>query len=183
VNRSDDPRVVIVVGSIPERDEYLVREFYDRYRRPLIANALRAAGDQDRAKNVAGEEVAARTVRRGGIVRRASCAMAVLRGRVFRRRRPTARGGKHTEVPMEREDWPRVSDELDRALQGWQVAEAIRGLTREHRAVIGELFYRRHTVAEAALELGVPQATVTTRSFYALRALRDALEERGVTER
>ena len=30
--------------------------------------------------------------------------------------------------------------------------------------------------------LGIPPGTVKSRCFYALRALRDALEERGVTE-
>jgi RNA polymerase sigma-70 factor (ECF subfamily) len=67
-------------------------------------------------------------------------------------------------------------------LQGWQVAEAMRALSSDHRAVIGELFYRRRTIAETAKVLGVPPGTVKSRSFYALRALRDALEERGVTE-
>jgi RNA polymerase sigma-70 factor (ECF subfamily) len=67
-------------------------------------------------------------------------------------------------------------------LQSWQIAEAMRALSKEHRAVIGELFFRRRTVAEAAVVLGVPPGTVKSRSFYALRALRDALEERGVTE-
>jgi RNA polymerase sigma-70 factor (ECF subfamily) len=47
--------------------------------------------------------------------------------------------------------------------------------------VIIELFYRRRTVAEAAAVLGVPAGTVKSRSYYALHALRAALEERGVT--
>jgi RNA polymerase sigma-70 factor (ECF subfamily) len=58
----------------------------------------------------------------------------------------------------------------------------MRALSADHRAVIGELFYHRRTIAETAKTLGVPPGTVKSRSFYALRALRDALEERGVTE-
>ena len=88
-----------------------------------------------------------------------------------------------TEVPLpERHDVPMAGDEFDRVLQGWQIADAMRGLSADHRAVIVELFYRRRTVAEAATVLGVPAGTVKSRSFYALRALRDALAERGVTE-
>jgi RNA polymerase sigma-70 factor (ECF subfamily) len=58
----------------------------------------------------------------------------------------------------------------------------MRALSADHRAVIGELFFTRRTIAETAQVLGVPPGTVKSRSFYALRALRDALEERGVTE-
>jgi RNA polymerase sigma-70 factor (ECF subfamily) len=36
-------------------------------------------------------------------------------------------------------------------------------------------------VNEAAVTLGIPPGTVKSRVFYALRALRLALEERGVT--
>jgi RNA polymerase sigma-70 factor (ECF subfamily) len=35
-------------------------------------------------------------------------------------------------------------------------------------------------VAEAAIVLGVPAGTVKSRAFYALRALKLALEERGL---
>ena len=36
-------------------------------------------------------------------------------------------------------------------------------------------------MAEAARDLGVPEGTVKSRTHYALRALRLALEEMGVT--
>ncbi|TDO69123.1 sigma-70-like protein [Kribbella sp. VKM Ac-2571] len=66
-------------------------------------------------------------------------------------------------------------------LQVWQVIDVLRGLSKDHRQVIVELFYRRLTVNEAAAVLGVPPGTVKSRSYYALHALRAALEERGVT--
>jgi RNA polymerase sigma-70 factor (ECF subfamily) len=47
--------------------------------------------------------------------------------------------------------------------------------------VIVECFYRGHTVAEAADRLGVPPGTVKSRTYYALRALRDTLQTMGVT--
>jgi RNA polymerase sigma-70 factor, ECF subfamily len=47
--------------------------------------------------------------------------------------------------------------------------------------VLTETYLRRRTVTEAAAALGLPPATVRTRIFYAMRSLKLALEERGVT--
>jgi len=66
-------------------------------------------------------------------------------------------------------------------LLSWVVAEAITRLSEEHRAVLLECYYRGRPVAEAARLLGVPAGTVKSRTHYALRALRLALEEMGVT--
>jgi RNA polymerase sigma-70 factor (ECF subfamily) len=75
-----------------------------------------------------------------------------------------------------------VDDDVDRALEAWQVSAAIAGLSPDHRRVLIETYYRGRSVAEAATELGVPAGTVKSRTYYALRALRLILEERGVTE-
>jgi RNA polymerase sigma-70 factor (ECF subfamily) len=70
---------------------------------------------------------------------------------------------------------------VDHLLLSWVVAEAITRLSPEHRAVLLECYYRGQPVAEAARRLGVPEGTVKSRTHYALRALRLALEEMGVT--
>jgi RNA polymerase sigma-70 factor, ECF subfamily len=72
-------------------------------------------------------------------------------------------------------------DRTDRLLLSWVVAEALTRLSPEHRAVLLECYYRGQPVAEAARRLGVPEGTVKSRTHYALRALRLALEEMGVT--
>ncbi len=63
----------------------------------------------------------------------------------------------------------------------WLVADALRQLSPQHREVLLECYYRGCSVAQAAQRLGVPPGTVKSRTYYALRALRLALEERGVT--
>ena len=74
-----------------------------------------------------------------------------------------------------------ADDRTDRLLQSWVVAEALTRLSPEHRAVLLECYYRGRPVAEAARRLGVPEGTVKSRTHYALRALRLALEEMGVS--
>ena len=71
-------------------------------------------------------------------------------------------------------------DRTDQLLLSWVVAEAITKLSPDHRAVLLECYYRGAPVAEAARHLGVPEGTVKSRTHYALRALRLALEEMGV---
>jgi RNA polymerase sigma-70 factor, ECF subfamily len=73
------------------------------------------------------------------------------------------------------------SDRTDDLLQSWVVAEALTKLSAEHRAVLLECYYRGRPVAEAAKRLGVPEGTVKSRTHYALRALRLALQEMGVS--
>lgn len=77
---------------------------------------------------------------------------------------------------------PRAADDrTDQLLLSWVMAEAVTGLSREHREVLFECYFRGATVAEAAHRIGVPEGTVKSRTHYALRALRLALEELGVT--
>jgi RNA polymerase sigma-70 factor (ECF subfamily) len=74
-----------------------------------------------------------------------------------------------------------TGDDSDQLLLGWVVAEAVTRLSPEHRAVLLECYYRGRPVAEAARRLGVPVGTVKSRTHYALRALKLALEEMGVS--
>src|SRR6476620_7818676 len=81
------------------------------------------------------------------------------------------------EVP----EAPDPVDHTDQLLLSWVVTEALTRLSAEHRAVLLECYYRGRPVSEAAKRLGVPVGTVKSRTHYALRALRLALEEMGVS--
>ena len=72
-----------------------------------------------------------------------------------------------------------AADAFDHALVSWQVEEGLRRLTDDHRRVLIETYYRARPYAEVAAELRVPEGTVKSRVYYALRALRLALEEMG----
>lgn len=71
-------------------------------------------------------------------------------------------------------------DDADRTLESWAVAEALASLRPDHRSVIVETYYRGCSVAEAAATLGIPAGTVKSRTYYALKALKLALQERGL---
>lgn len=89
----------------------------------------------------------------------------------------TSRAEVMTDAPPEQIN----DDDTERAVQGWLVADAIAELSTRHREVLALCFYQGMSVADAAARLGVPEGTIKSRTHYALRALRLALEERGVT--
>ncbi|HEY2639719.1 MAG TPA: sigma factor-like helix-turn-helix DNA-binding protein [Streptosporangiaceae bacterium] len=57
------------------------------------------------------------------------------------------------------------------------VAAAIGQLTQEHRDVLRECYFRGGSVAQAAHALEIAPDMVKSRAYYALRALRLAIEE------
>jgi RNA polymerase sigma-70 factor, ECF subfamily len=69
----------------------------------------------------------------------------------------------------------------DPTLDSWLVSDALSQLTPEHRTVIVRAYYMGQSVADLAEALDVPEGTIMSRLHYGLRALRLALQERGVT--
>jgi RNA polymerase sigma-70 factor (ECF subfamily) len=74
-----------------------------------------------------------------------------------------------------------TDDETDRVLRTMTVTDALRALTPSHREILVRTYFQGRTVAEAADELGLPLGTAKSRLYYAMRALRASLEQRGVT--
>jgi RNA polymerase sigma-70 factor, ECF subfamily len=165
------------------RDERL-RALFDRHASVLLAYALRLTdGDRSRAEDIVQETLvrawrnldqldeAARPVRPWLFTVAQHLAIDAHRAR---RARPQEAGDAALEsVPS--------LDDLERTLDRIVVTDALHALSQEHRAVIVETYYRGRSVAEAAAVLGIPPGTVKSRCYYALRALKLALAERGVT--
>jgi RNA polymerase sigma-70 factor (ECF subfamily) len=71
-------------------------------------------------------------------------------------------------------------DEIDRALDALLIDQALARLSAEHVSVVRLLHVQRMSITDAATTLGVPEGTVKSRAFYALRQLRVILDEMGV---
>jgi RNA polymerase sigma-70 factor (ECF subfamily) len=168
-------------GQTGERE---LRALYDSHALPLLAYALRlCGGDRAQAEDLVQETL----VRAWRHLDRLDPSAAPVRPWLYtvahhlavdahraRRARPTEVGDALLELVP---DLDRVDSSLDRII----VTDALQSLSPEHRAVIVETYYRGRSVAEAAEVLGIPPGTVKSRSYYALRALKLALAERGVT--
>ncbi len=161
-----------------------LRALYDGHAPVLLAYALRlTGGDRARAEDIVQETLvrAWRNLDRldasAGPVRpwlfTVAQRLAIDAHRARRARPPETGDAALASVPG--------LDELEATLDRIVVTDALDSLSPEHRAVIVETYYRGRSVAEAAQVLGIPPGTVKSRCHYALRALKLALAERGVT--
>jgi RNA polymerase sigma-70 factor, ECF subfamily len=58
--------------------------------------------------------------------------------------------------------------------------QCLTGLSAEHREIIDLVYYHEKSVEEVAAIVGIPEATVKTRMFYARRKLSELLKEQGI---
>jgi RNA polymerase sigma-70 factor (ECF subfamily) len=72
------------------------------------------------------------------------------------------------------------ADSVDQLVEGWLVAEALERLSPDHQAVVKAMYYEGQSVSDTATRLRIPEGTVKSRAYYAVRALRTAFEEMGV---
>lgn len=161
-----------------------LRALYDAHALALLGYALRLCdGDRARAEDLV-QETLVRAWRHLDVLDPSAAPvrpwlftvaqhLAIDAYRARRARRPEVGEAAFAAVPG--------LDEIEGTLDRIVVVDALAALSPEHRAVIVETYYRGRTVAEAARVLGVPPGTVKSRCHYALRALKLALAERGVT--
>ncbi len=72
-------------------------------------------------------------------------------------------------------DSPNPVDLIDQAVTAMDVRAALAQLTPEHRQVIVQAYYLGRSMAEIATELGIPEGTVKSRTYYGLRQLKELL--------
>jgi RNA polymerase sigma-70 factor (ECF subfamily) len=165
-----------------ERDEPLLADLCGSFAGPLFSYAYRATGDRQRSEDLVQETLtrAWQKADRFDPERGSAAAWLFTIARNLLIDGWRAEAARPRVTPLGETDVAMGVDEVDRALEAWQMGEALRRLTAEHRAVIVETYYGARTVADTAARLGLPEGTVKSRLFYGLRALRLVLEEMGV---
>jgi RNA polymerase sigma-70 factor (ECF subfamily) len=168
----------VVALSSESSEAQLMRALHDEHARALWVYALRlTGGDHGRAQDAV-QETLLRAWRHSNVL---DPARGSPRAWLF----TTVRNILIDEWRSRSARPEVVTDELPevptRAVQSWLLSDAMQQLSAAHRDVIVECFYHGYSVGEAAERLGVPSGTVKSRTYYALRALKLALQERGVT--
>lgn len=171
-----------VFGSVREStDEQLVRQLHDEHAGVLYAFVHRYTDDRQLVEDVVQETLlrAWRRLDKIDVADPRSYLFTVARNVLTdvwraRQRRPV-------EVDDSNAAPAPVADHTDRVLDSMLVAEALRRLSDDHRFVVEQLYFYGQPVADTARKLGVAEGTVKSRAYYAVRALRSALEELGVS--
>jgi RNA polymerase sigma-70 factor (ECF subfamily) len=165
-------------------DETELRRLWDEHAGPLLAFVLRlTGGDRGRAEDVVQETLlqAWRHPEALDPARGPARPWLLTVARRVAIDHYRARQARPPEVGDEGLERLAEDDGVDEALDRWLVTDALASLAPAHREALVHTYYAGRTVTEAAVTLGVPAGTVKSRVFYGLRALKLALEERGVT--
>jgi RNA polymerase sigma-70 factor, ECF subfamily len=160
-----------------------LRALYRAYAGELFGFALNALGDRGTAEEIV-QEVFTRVWRHAeaydptrGSVR--TWLYQIARHAIIDMRRRAA-----VRPPLARQEHEREDEveglSIERAMLGWQVATALDRLSPEHRQVIRLAHVQGLSVREIAERCALPEGTVKSRTWYALRSLRLVLEEMGV---
>lgn len=165
-------------------DDRLVADLYRQYRTPLLAFVLRlTAGDRQRAEDIV-QETMLRAWRERQQLDPAVQSLMPWLATVARRiviDEQRKRDVRPAETGDERLERASVGDLTDDVLRSVIVTDALRALSPSHREVLSATILSDRTVTEAAEVLGIPVGTVKSRVYYALRALKLVLAERGVS--
>lgn len=163
-------------------DERILRELHDRHAGAIWRYAVHLTGGTANADDIV-QETLLRAWRTPRILRQdpadtRAWLFTVAKHLIIDEARSARR--RH-ESAVERLPEPDAEDPTDDLFDALLIAEALEGLSDEHRAVVVHAYYGGRNTAELAAEFAIPEGTVKSRLHYGLRALRLALQEKGVT--
>ena len=94
---------------------------------------------------------------------------------------------RRSEEELDEEAAEQIEDQADdpevavaKKDKGAILRECLNALSAEHREVIDLVYYHEKSVEEVAGIVGIPEATVKTRMFYARKKLSELLKEQGI---
>jgi len=85
-------------------------------------------------------------------------------------------------VAVPSDEDPKTDPDLDRVVDSSHVRDALNLLSDDHRSAIIDSYYCGRSTKQIGEEQHLPAGTVKSRMYYALKAMRSHLEERGVLQ-
>ncbi|MDQ1005898.1 RNA polymerase sigma-70 factor (ECF subfamily) [Streptomyces sp. V4I23] len=171
-------------SSDSEPAEAFLKALYERHGSLLLCYAARLlGGDWHRAEDVL-QEAAIRAWRNAANLGDPTAEtvrpwlFTVVRNLVIDGHR--ARQARPPEVAEPELPSIPVPDWIDRVLTKQAVVEAMRELPPIQREVLLHVYFIGRSTSQTATVLGVPRGTIKSRTYYAVRALREILQSRDL---
>ncbi|MGD9767307.1 MAG: sigma-70 family RNA polymerase sigma factor [Pseudolabrys sp.] len=174
----------ILIGRIAKGDRLAMQVLYARHHVKVFRFVLRLVRNEATAEDLI-SEVFLDVWRQAGKFEGRSAAttwiLAIARFKALSalRKRPEQELDEKAAEAI-----PDQSDDPETATAKKDKSEALRrclqGLSAEHREIVDLVYYHEKSVEEVAAIVGIPEATVKTRMFYARKKLSELLKAQGI---
>jgi len=174
----------VLIGRIANGDRLAMQVLFARHHVRVFRFVLRLVREEAAAEDLISEvflDVWRQAGRFEGRSQVSTWLLAIARFKALSvlRRKPEQELDEETAEAIED-----TSDTPDVVLEKKQKADVIRkslgGLSAEHREIIDLVYYHEKSVEEVAEIVGIPEATVKTRMFYARKKLAELLKAQGI---
>jgi len=174
----------VLIGRIASGDRLAMQVLFARHHLRVYRFVLRLMRDESVAEDLISEvflDVWRQADRFEGRSAVSTWLLAIARFKALSalRRKPDQELDDETAEAIED-----PTDDPEAALGKKDIAAAMRkclaGLSAEHREIIDLVYYHEKSVEEVAVIVGIPEATVKTRMFYARKKLGELLKAAGI---
>jgi RNA polymerase sigma-70 factor, ECF subfamily len=174
----------MLIARIAGGDRLAMQTLFARYRTPVYRWLLRLVGNEAVAEDLL-SDVFLDVWRQAGRFQARSAVstwlLAIARFKalsILRRKREDELDDEGATAVEDPNDNPEtVVEKMDRSDI---LRQCLTELSREHREIIDLVYYHEKSVEEVARLVGIPEATVKTRMFYARKRLSGLLRSAGV---
>jgi RNA polymerase sigma-70 factor, ECF subfamily len=173
-----------LIGRIAHGDRLAMQVLFARHQVRLYRFVLRFVGSQAAAEDVISEvflDVWRQADRFEGRSAVSTWLLAIARFKALSsmRRKPDEELDEETAGAIEdSSDDPEVT--VQKKDKGELLRACVQKLSPEHREVIDLVYYHEQSVEDVARIVGIPEATVKTRMFYARKQMSELLKAAGV---
>ena len=174
----------VLIGRIAAGDKLAMQVLFARHHVRVYRFVLRLVGEVGAAEDLISEVFLDVWRQAGKFEARSAVSTWIL---AIARYKALSALRKRTEEELDEEQAAAIedtSDDPEVAMQKKDTGEVLRQalvqLSPEHREIIDLVYYHEKSVEEVAEIVGIPEATVKTRMFYARKKLAELLKTQGI---
>ena len=174
----------VLIGRIASGDRLAMQVLFARHHVRVYRFVLRLVSDPTLAEDLISEVFLDVWRQAGRFEARSAVStwlLAIARFKALSalRKKPEAElSDEMAEAIEDTSDTPEAT--LQKKDKGAALRECLKSLSPEHREVVDLVYYHEKSVEEVAMIVGIPEATVKTRMFYARKKLGEMLKAQGI---